>query len=373
MIRQLIREMLLTERVYGAQAVVYHGSETDPDVLIPAFLNDTFEPGRGAGDMYGKGLYCVYDLHGTLTDAGKYGAYIYKFKINLYGFICFDPEVAQLVYKRPLTPVEQAQEIGLDKTLVEKLKGINVEGLEFTSDAALPASKFLKGKVKGLIFTGSRDGRVAVIYDQAIAIPVSYKEAGEKSWSLPVPASWVKPALRKTALDQWEAEKYDIEPANLLAKLSKLPADKRVVKGDLDLIDVRITSLPTDLQVVGDLDLSYSTTIASLPDGLKVGGNLILNGATIASLPADLQVGVSIVISNATIASLPDGLKVGWNLVLNGTKIASLPAGLKVGGDLFLRATGIRSLPYDLQVSGDIYNFSGDKSQVPQHLKDKLK
>ena len=72
MIRQLIREMLLTERVYGAQAVVYHGSETDPDVLIPAFLNDTFEPGRGAGDMYGKGLYCVYDLHGTLTDAGKY-------------------------------------------------------------------------------------------------------------------------------------------------------------------------------------------------------------------------------------------------------------------------------------------------------------
>ena len=333
MIRQLIREMLLTERVYGAQAVVYHGSETDPDVLIPAFLNDTFEPGRGAGDMYGKGLYCVYDLHGTLTDAGKYGAYIYKFKINLYGFICFDPEVAQLVYKRPLTPVEQAQEIGLDKTLVEKLKGINVEGLEFTSDAALPASKFLKGKVKGLIFTGSRDGRVAVIYDQAIAIPVSYKEAGEKSWSLPVPASWVKPALRKTALDQWEAEKYDVEPVALFARLSKLPADKRVVKGDLDLIDVRITSLPTDLQVVGDLDLSYSTTIASLPDGLKV----------------------------------------GWNLVLNGTKIASLPAGLKVGGDLFLRATGIRSLPYDLQVSGDIYNFSGDKSQVPQHLKDKLK
>ena len=145
MIRKLIQEILLAERVYGSQAVVYHGSKAPPDVFVPALLNDTFEPGQGEGAMYGKGLYCVYDLNKTQTESGAYGNYVYKFKVNLYGFICFDPEVAQLVYKRPLTPVEQAQELGLDEVLVEKLRKINVEVSEFTSNLALPASKFLKG------------------------------------------------------------------------------------------------------------------------------------------------------------------------------------------------------------------------------------
>ena len=205
MIRQLIHEMLLTERAYGAQAVVYHGSKTPPDVLIPAFLSDTFEPGRGAGTMYGKALYCVYDVEGTGTGYGEYGNYVYKFKVNLYGFICFDPDVAQLVYKRPLTPVEQAQELGLDQTLIEKLSEIRAYG-RYTSTAAKPASKFLKGKVKGLIFTGEQDGKVAVVYDQTIAVPFGWKKISDKSWTA-IDKTLLKPALKKSALGDWKAEK----------------------------------------------------------------------------------------------------------------------------------------------------------------------
>ena len=388
MIRQLIREMLLSERVYGAQAVVYHGSKAPPDVFVPALLNDTFEPGGGDGAMYGKALYCVYKLGGTQTESGKYGNYIYKFKVNLYGFICFDPDVAQLVYRRPLTPVEQAQELGLDETLVEQLKRIRIKS-EYTSDAALPASKFLKGRVKGLIFTGSHDGRVAVVYDQTIAVPFGWKKISDKSWTA-IDKSSLKPALRRSASGDWEAEKYDVDLEALLTGLSKLPVGERVIKGSLDLKDTSITSLPAGLKVGGNISTGYNTKIASLPVDLQVGGDLGLRGTNITSLPAGLQVGGVLDLNSTMITSLPADLQVGGDLNLIYSMITSLPAGLKVGGSLYLNLTGITSLPAglqvgnhlyftgaslpnDLRVGGYIFQFSGDKSQVPQHLKGKVR
>ena len=388
MIRQLIREMLLAERVYGAQAVVYHGSKAPPDVFVPALLNDTFSPGMGDGAMYGKALYCVYQIEGTKTGAGDYGKYIYKFKVNLYGFICFDPDVAQLVYKRPLTPVEQAQELGLDETLIEQLKGIRIES-GFTSDTALPASKFLKGKVKGLIFTGSTDGRVAAVYDQTIAVPFAWKRVSDKSWTA-IDKSSLKPALRRSASGDWEAEKYDVDLEALLTGLSKLPVGERVIKGSLDLKDTSITSLPAGLKVGGNISTGYNTKIASLPVDLQVGGDLGLRGTNITSLPAGLQVGGVLDLNSTMITSLPADLQVGGDLNLIYSMITSLPAGLKVGGSLYLNLTGITSLPAglqvgnhlyftgaslpnDLRVGGYIFQFSGDKSQVPQHLKGKVR
>ena len=100
---------------------------------------------------------------------------------------------------------------------------------------------------------------------------------------------------------------------DVLAKLSKLPVDKRMVKGKLDL--------------------SNNAMITSLPAGLQVGGDLDLTDTGITSLAADLQ----------------------------------------VGGDLNLNNTGIRLLPAGLQVGYDIYGFRGKKSQVPQHLKGKVR
>ena len=68
----------------------------------------------------------------------------------------------------------------------------------------------------------------------------------------------------------------------------------------------------------GDLDLS-NTPITSLPSGLNVGGGLDLNGTSLTSLPS--------------------GLQVGGDLILNNTKITSLPSDLKVGGGLYLGST----------------------------------
>ena len=84
----------------------------------------------------------------------------------------------------------------------------------------------------------------------------------------------------------------------------------------------------------GDLDLADSA-IASLPANLKVGGALYLNNTKITSLPANLKVGSDLDLADSAIASLPANLKVGGDLYIHSTKITSLPANLKVDGHIF--------------------------------------
>ncbi len=349
-LRSLIRETLLTEEVYGAQAIVYHGTEADPKKLVSALLNDKFDPGRGAGSTYGKGLYTVYDLKGTSTERGSYGLHIIKLKLNLYGYIIFDPDVALKVYKAPLSIVEQAQEVGLDEELVEKMRSVKIDRSSFTSDAARFASNFLRGRVKGIVYTGAGDGRCAVVYDPMTAVPIAWKNVKDKSWT-PVDKESIKPSLRRSASGDWEEEKYETEPLRIIKKLNMLPKDQRVVKGDLDLSYTSITSLPAGLQVSGTLSLIRSS-ITSLPVGLKIGDALTLSYTSITSLPA--------------------GLQVGGNLRISFTSITSLPAGLQVGGSLYLFGAPVTSLPTDLQVGETIYGFSGDRASVPPHFKGKL-
>ena len=429
LLRSLIHETLLTEEVYGAQAVVYHGTQADPVQLVSALLNDEFRPGEGAGSMYGKGLYTVYDLKGTETERGNYGPHIIKLKLNLYGYIIFDPDVALKVYKAPLSIVEQAQEIGLSGDIIEKLRSVKIDPNKSTSTAALAASKLLKGQVKGIVFTGSSDGRVAVVYDPTTAVPIAWKDFQDMGWT-PVDGASIKPALRRSASGDWQEEKYEADPFDMLARLEKLPVDQRVVKrnleldgritslpaglrvegslsvgespitslpaglqvlgdldfsdssiesipvglrvgGTLDLSDTRITSLPAGLQVGGSLSLA-STPITSLPDGLRVGDILNIARTRITSLPPDLQVGGGLYLSGTPIASLPTGLRVGGSLDLSDTRIASLPTGLQVGGSLSLYSTRITSLPAGLRVGGSIRGFKGDLSLVPPHLRSKI-
>ena len=92
-------------------------------------------------------------------------------------------------------------------------------------------------------------------------------------------------------------------------------------KGDLDLIDTPITSLPDNLKVGGSL-LLIDTPITSLPDNLEVVGYLDLRNTPITSLPDNLKVGGSLFLNNTPITSLPDNLKVGGSLNLNNTPIS---------------------------------------------------
>jgi len=112
-------------------------------------------------------------------------------------------------------------------------------------------------------------------------------------------------------------------------------------KGDLDLRNTPIQSLPDGFKVGGYLNLINCKNLKSLPDGLKVEGDLDLRGTPIQSLPPDLKVGGSLSLYGTPIQSLPPGLKVEGDLILNNTPIQSLPPDLKVGGSLNLRGTPI--------------------------------
>ena len=76
-----------------------------------------------------------------------------------------------------------------------------------------------------------------------------------------------------------------------------------------------------DLDVKGDLDIS-DTQITSLPDNLKVGGYLGLVNTKITSLPNNLEVGEDLWLANTLITFLPNGLKVGGDLYLNNTPLS---------------------------------------------------
>ena len=62
------------------------------------------------------------------------------------------------------------------------------------------------------------------------------------------------------------------------------------VKGNLNLTDKNITSLPEGLKIDGDLNLIF-THITSLPKGLVVGGELDISYTGITLLPEGLKIG----------------------------------------------------------------------------------
>ena len=393
LLRSLIRETLLLEEVYGAQAVVYHGTKADPQELISALLNDEFVPGKGAGFMYGKGLYTVYDLKGTKTEMGGYGDHVIKLKVNLYGYIIFDPDVAQKVYKRTLTPAEQAAEVGYDDSVIAALKSVKPsQDGAFTSNLALSVHESLHNEVKGLVFTGANDGRVVVVYDPTTAVPMAWKKVAQNTKHVSEP--WIpvdkakllaplhrpdisakegrpvqQSALRRSATGDFEAGKWDASSSGLIKRLERMPETQRIVRGDLDLSNnTIITSLPAGLQIGGSLKL-YNTHITSLPRGLQVGGTLSLFMSSVESLPVGLKVGGDLHCPNTSLTSLPADLQVGGDLFLSDAPIVSLSAGLKVGGSLSLIGTKITSIPADLQVGGGLNLWASLVTSLPEGLK----
>ena len=109
----------------------------------------------------------------------------------------------------------------------------------------------------------------------------------------------------------------------------------------------------------GDLDLS-DIHITSLPEGLTVGGSLCLRGTNITSLPEGLTVGGYLSLSNTSITNLPEGLSVGGGLYLSYTKITSLPEGLSVGDYLYLHDTPISKKYTKEQLKSMLLNVKGE-------------
>ena len=374
--------LILQEQVFGAQAFVYHGSRAAPKDFLPLLLQDKFRPGVAAGSMYGKGLYTVYDLESGITGKGSYGEYIYKLKVNLYGCISFDSDTTKLIYKKDLTPAQQAEMFGLPDSVVKKLKALKPnEGApdEISSDLALQASKFLSNEVKGLIYTGRRDGKVALLYDASIAVPIAWKKFKNVRWTK-VNKDDIRSAMSKAPAGEWQKEKYEVPVSaqlerqfKKLKELADLPPGQRVIEGDIscygDIAQEVAEAIPEGLQINGELHLS-GIRLKSLPAGIKVEGNVFIGGGSvIESLPPDLQVGSTLSIAGSSIVGIPPGFSTNGSMYIMSDKVTSIPPSLKVGGELIVRNCPVPEIPAGLQVGKSIaIKQSPEFKKLPDNL-----
>jgi len=168
-----------------------------------------------------------------------------------------------------------------------------------------------------------------------------------------------------------------------------LPPELVHVKGELNLIDAKIKSLPDGFKVDGDLSL-HGSSIEALPKGLEVGRDLHLDDTGISFLPDDLKVGGSLTLAatpNLTqlpqrmdVASLPVGSRSVFNtespsvfryeLRLGDSEIKTLPENFHVTGNLDLSGSHIEDLPEGLRVDGDLYiRYSNvDLDRLPSRM-----
>jgi hypothetical protein len=88
-----------------------------------------------------------------------------------------------------------------------------------------------------------------------------------------------------------ERRGYDYPLRYKLLKGIELTEGDLTVNGDLDLTNSKLSSLPDNLRVKGDMWLDYSDRIFSLPDNLHVGSWLDLDYSLVEEIPNNLKVG----------------------------------------------------------------------------------
>jgi hypothetical protein len=229
-LRQHVR-FLLKEEVYGTIATVYHGSKQPPTEFLKLFeTNDGSSysstgwlPGRGAGSTYGHGLYTVWMKTDHQTFNGGYGEWLYKLKLNLHGFIIFDDDICQKVYGKSITPLEQLKLVGKENYVKNASEEIKYElsnvpiKQQKSAKFAQRVSNFLKGKVNGIVFFGSNDGPVVLIYDPDIVTPLAWTKLNKKTKKLgawkPWKASEIKSSLFRASLAGMQANPERLQPS----------------------------------------------------------------------------------------------------------------------------------------------------------------
>lgn len=182
LVRESVRR-ILSEKIHGNLAIVYHASHTPP-MEFAIYMNQGFKPGEGAGGLYGFGLYTVYaegdELINSNSGRGFYGKHIYKIRADLGGFLIFDPKPCIKIHGKLLTLREQLKKFNLESVIRSIEAGgsdqekafLDVDLAEnknnnsgYSSNIPLGLKRFLKNYVNGLVFTGSNDGLVVVIFD----------------------------------------------------------------------------------------------------------------------------------------------------------------------------------------------------------------
>ncbi|MEY2701428.1 MAG: hypothetical protein RLY43_48 [Bacteroidota bacterium] len=164
---------------------------------------ESFFLAKGAGQMYGRGIYTTTDLESSINNAhkGSYGKVILKCEVpSMNGFLIWDHNIAKKVYGEKwrmedqlnlLLPSEIIQEMKTKQYSDGTLYGyLCKSNREYTSESALAfyqSSSHFNGKqpynfVEGFAFRGRNDGNVGVIKDVKNIIPLEYSLDFGKTW-----------------------------------------------------------------------------------------------------------------------------------------------------------------------------------------------
>ena len=281
---------IIKEAIYGNMATVFH--RTSISDLVNKVFDSGFKP--GSGDMYGKGFYSTYELESQLRASMEktYGPIVVKFACPIQTFFIFDYEEFKKSpnFKKLNSPSKNEflkAQFEFFKMDYSNFSFEKAHSSKFTSETALWCTKNIpnfKKLCEGIIFTGSRDGKVLVSYNIKLIYPLSYTLNDGKTWEKVeknreylkkvakvknrfIPDLTIKP-------EDFGIDNYEFDSNGFLN-----------VKGDVHLANKNLTKLPFKFgKVGGDFNCSYNnlTSLEGAPQ--KVGGSFYCHNNNLTSL-----------------------------------------------------------------------------------------
>lgn len=166
----------------------YVVSKEDLLDIVKVIQKDGFIP--GAGNLYGEGVYTVYDL---VSLRSIYGNYALIFEVtNLDKFLIFDYKEAKKVYGKNHRMMDQLKKNGIqiDEEIERLAKLVDQKNRGFKNITSELAQKLrsideVRKKIRGIVFYGQRDGEVLVGYYPEDFTLIGYGEkfpAKRSSW-----------------------------------------------------------------------------------------------------------------------------------------------------------------------------------------------
>jgi len=277
----------LVEKIVGNTGWVYHRTQDNPEESD--IVTQGIKPSINQSAMYGRGLYCCYDLDQQLKpEMEKYGDYILKGKIDLNGFATLDEDIYQLANPKGNFS-SHLRKIGTD---IENVK----DETPYTSSIAQNIWKECKQNgYNGIIFTGRNDGKVAVIWNRRNFIPYQYSKDNGVTWKKLKPD--IK-AIKRPFDPEYDDDDETIKFSKILKRIQNkeeigdliVPENFNGVLylenlkkcGDIYAASVSQVDLP-QLQISKDLILNYADEI-NLPQ-LKTSGGIYVSGVRKLNLP----------------------------------------------------------------------------------------
>lgn len=193
-IKKLLREGLISEGITAGSVIVYHRTGGKIDGVIDKIVKGGFRSGKGA--MYGIGVYTTYDLESQLNDymSDTYGDTIIESKIlSMDKFLIFDYDVAKMVYGNKNYTLDNQLKFILGKEwniykndislkrLIESI--LNTEYSSEISRRFFIEYPKIVNNLKGIVFTGKKDGKVLVVYDSKNIEPIRYSDDDGETWN----------------------------------------------------------------------------------------------------------------------------------------------------------------------------------------------